>query len=356
MSDELILVLDGRPHRGWTELAVLRSIEQGPHSFDLKLTETWDERTISPRTIQAGMACQVYVDDDQILSGYVDDIDPAYDARNHSLSVRGRSKLGDLVDCSTTGGQTTQGRSLEDIARTFCKPFGIDVVVDASARKAANKPFATNDNVLDNGQPIWEFLEELARIRAVLLVSDIQGNLVITRAGTGHADVALELGSNIKSASGTFSYRELFSEYTVTGQQAGSWHTDTADTSQPIATQKGDSKRYRPFVVSSDNPADIAACRARATWQRNVHYGRSQGVTYSVEGWRQTPAGRIWTPNELVTINDEWSGLDNAERLVVETRIQLNDRSGSLTQLRTMPKEAFDLVPLPESTSTWGTP
>lgn len=350
MSDELILIVDGNPHQGWISLTAGRSIERGPHEFEVSLTDRWGKAEQSnPRSIVAGMPVQVYVNDERIINGYIDDVDPQYDDTQHTLTIRGRSKLGDLVDCSTEGKQFSR-MSLLGIASQLCAPFGIKVLVDSSAGSAAREVFNKPES-LDLGQPIWEYLEELARIRAVLLTSTADGNLLITRAGTGKADVALALGKNIKAAAGSFSHRELFSDYTVTAQQPGTPQLTGLDTSQPKGTAKG-SGRYRPFVVSANNTGDIAACRTRAEWQRNVHYGRSQGIVYTVSGWRQQPGGRLWTPNEMVPVKDPWSGLDK-ELLIVESRLRLSE-DGSITEIRVMPREAFDLVPLPETDNNEG--
>ncbi len=353
MNDQLIMVIDGKPHTGWTRATVGRSIERGPHQFDIELTDNWSSKsTIKPATVQPGMTLQAYINDDLLLTGYIDDVDPSYDKTNHLLRARGRSRLGDLVDCSTEGKQYVK-QSLLQIAQAECKPFGISVSVADSAKTAASLAFVKTHS-RDLGQPIWEFLEELARIRAVLLISDASGNLVITRAGTGRADVALELGKNIESASGTFSNRELFSDYIVTGQQSNEPTTqlEGVDNSQPKAVVKSDkaSGRFRPLTISSDNPLDIAGCKTRAEWQRNVHEGRAQGVVYTATGWRQTEGGRVWAPNELIHVNDPWMGWDD-ERLIVETRLSLDSDTGRSTEIRVMPQAAFALVPVVEQAS-----
>lgn len=347
MSDELILLVDGTPHRGWKGLTVSRSIERGPNDFEVSMTDRWDAKTTAtPKTIRAGMPVQVYINDDLICNGYIDDVDPQYGETEHSLGVRGRSKIGDLVDCSTEGTQFPR-MSLFGIANQLCAPFGIKVSASAGANTAAKQVF-NKPQSLDLGQPIWEFLEDLARVRALLLTSTPEGNLLLTRAGAGTADMTLELGKNIKSGSANFSSRELFSDYIVTAQQPKTPLIGPEDTSQPKGSAKG-AGRYRPYVISADSGGDIADCRTRAEWQRNVHFGRSQSVVYTITGWRQTDAGRLWIPNELVPVKDAWSGIDK-ELLIVETRLRLSEE-GRTTEIRVMPREAFDLLPLPEPES-----
>jgi prophage tail gpP-like protein len=346
---ELVLRVNGRNYIGFKDVVLLRSIEQGPHQFELKIAPDLNTNA-GVFDVQDGMSCQAYIDDDLVLTGAVDDINVDYDAKTHEITVIGRSKCGDLADCSTTGQQIKAGQTLLSVARQLCKPFAISVLVDNSATSAANQAFTATDLTLDAGQPIWEALEELARIRAVLLVSDSAGNLVITRSGTGNADVPLLLGTNIKAASAKRSHRSLFSEYTVAGQ-AANWATLSAEANSQ-STIAGDARRYRPSVIVTDQSVDSAACQARAEWQRRVNYGRSRSINYTMYGWRQAgDEGRIWMPNELVRVTDKFSGLDNTQRLITAVATNLTARSGRTSTLTVMPKAAFDLITQPESTS-----
>jgi len=348
---ELVLTVNNKNYVGFKEVALLRSIQQAYHQFELKVAPDLGNNVAGIFEIEDGAACTIHIDDDLVTTGYVDDINVNYDAQTHEIVVTGRSKVADLADCSTAGQQAKAGQTLLSIMQRLCKDFAIDVLVDSSATEAANQAFTTTDVTLDAGQPIWDFIEELARIRAVLLVSNAAGNLVITRSGSARADNQLKLGVNIKSAQGMRSHRSLFSEYSVSGQQPILLTSDTSATSQPAAKVVGDSQRYRPMFIHADSPADNATCKARAEWQRRVNYGRSRSITYTVKGWHQNDNGRVWMPNELINITDARNGLDNAERLIVDVNTQLTSTGGSTTSLVVMPKAAFDLITQPESTS-----
>ena len=349
---ELTLVIDSKEYRGWKRVAVSRSIEQGPHQFEVEAAPDLDADA-GIFAIEDGMPVQVLVDDTLVTNGYIDDVDVNYDKRSGSVTVRGRSKLGDLVDCSTAG-QQTKNQSLKSLATILCSPFGISVGVESSARDAANKLFGMSDLTLDAGQPIWEFLEELARVRGVMLVSTATGDLQITRAGTSRAAVALELGGNILAAKGSRSHRSLFSEVTVTGQQPA-WQSSAAGaTSQAIAKETGDAKRHRPCVLFSDSPSDTANCQAQARHKRRVNYGRSRQVIYTVQGWRQADDERIWLPNQLVQVTDARNHMNNATRLITEARLMMDARSGRTTELTVMPPEAFDVMAEEPTTTSRG--
>jgi len=345
-QDQILVKIDGKVHEFWTDATIARSIERGAHSFDLTLSDSSDENALStPRVIQVGMSVQIYINNEQIVSGYIDNVKTSYDATNHTLNISGRSKIGDLIDCSTEGKQFPIGQSLVQISKALCEPFGINVLVGDNVADVAAETF-TSDHNLDIGQPIWEFLEELARLKAILLISDADGNLVMTRAGSTVSATSLVLGKNVKSASGSFSQQQLFSDYIVCGQVANNPATKqtSKDNTQPKASiSSTQTMRYRPLTISSDNQADQFTCETRARWQRNVNESRSQNLNYTVQGWRQKQDGPLWQANELVHVNDPWMGVDK-QFLIVETRMKFGS-SGSTTELHLMPKNAFSVRP-----------
>lgn len=353
MKDELVMMFDGVPHRGWKTATIRRSIERGAHGFEVTLSENWHTPdAINRRTIRRGMPVQAYIGDDLVVSGYVNDGNVSYDAQNHTINVIGRSRVGDLIDCSTTG-KSFANQSLAQICTVLCAPFGINIIIDDNVHTAANQPF-TKTKRLDLGEPIWDFIEELARIRAVVLTSNAAGDLIMTRAGSAGTAVSLELGKNVESANGTFSEDGIHSEYTVTAQQANEADTfqDSSDTVLPMATVKG-TGRYRPMAFAADEEMDIAGCKTRAEYQKNVNEARAESITYPVTGWRQEPNGPLWTPNQLVTVNDPYQELNNAERLIVETVLTLGEQ-GRNTDIRVMPKGAYALIPEVEKATEGG--
>lgn len=335
---EIILLTDGKPHYGWKDITIDRSIENGAWAFDLSMTERWGGGHVRP--IRAGQSCQVKLDNELLITGYIDSANAEHDKSSHGIRVAGRSKTADLIDCSLPG-REFKNQTLVQIATTLCKPFGITVVDFA---RASGKFSLVR---LATGQPVYEFLEYLARIRAVRLIPDVGGNLVITRAGAESLPTVLALGDNIESASALVDYGQVFSDYTVVAQQDDVLTLNPATNAHPKgAATDSRISRYRPVTVESDSPMDSADCKTRAEWMRNTHFGRGRSGTITVPGWQQTPGGKSWTPNSRVQVDDSAIGLVG-ERLIVRARMRL-DESGSRTEITVMPKAAFELHELPE--------
>lgn len=336
---EVRLIVGNQDWGGWKTYRIGLGMQQLAGSFDLLLTERWAGQAVR-RELPEGAPCRLYYDDELLITGYIDRVNPSYNAQDHSLNVSGRDKTADLVDCSAPATQWI-GRGLVDVARELCAPFGITVIDQANAN-APFKSLKPND-----GETVFEMLDQAARIRGVLLITDGRGNVLITRAGRSRSHDALILGENIAQASGNRDLTDVFSRYTLKGQAKGD-DDDFGETVATVKAQANDSriKRHRPLTLIADGPLDAAAARERVTWERNVRWGRSQAITYTLNNHRQSN-GALWRPNSLTRVQDQYCYLHDAERLITDLTYIL-DEQGERTELTVMPKEAFDLLPQSE--------
>lgn len=332
------LIVNGQRYGGWQSIQIQRGLEQIAGRFELSLTERWGNQT-ERRPLHPGDACQISVDGETVITGFIDEVVTDYDHRSHSIRIAGRDTTGDLVDCSAPS-FNWKGQTLLQVAEKLCQPFSISVTSDTDIGGAFK---SKSDN---EGDTVFEILEQASRIRGVLLVSDGQGNLLITRAGQLKATGRLVLGKNIRAGSGRLSLQERFSNYRVKGQQPANAFSEV-ETSYQVLALSEDSvvTRHRPLTVLAEDPINAAAAQVRADWERNVRAGRSQEIEYTLTGWHDG-AGDLWQPNRLVTVADEYLELDG-ELLIVSVANSL-DAGGLLTRLMLKPREALDLVPLPE--------
>lgn len=340
------LHLDGQRHSGWTEIEIQLGLQQVADRFTLTLTEKWAEQS-TPRPIRPDSPCKVTIDGKAVITGYVDEVLPSYDNTTHSLVVSGRSKTADLVDCSQRRKTWSQPRKLEQIASELAKPFGIEVVVEADTGAPLRAP------AVEAGQPLYEALAQMARYRGVILVSNAQGQLVITKPPRGRVQTALALGQNIRTGSGRFSVRERFSQIIIQGQQPGDDFSfgEVAATPEGVASDTG--IRHRPQVILADTSVDSAGCRQRANAEVRRRNGQGRGVTYTLADW--THRDGLWQPGYLVPVNDPWLGIE-ADRLIEAIQLRLDER-GIRSEIRVVPPSAWDLTAEPEpeqEQSLWG--
>lgn len=359
--EEIQLIIDDVAYGGWKRCAITHSLDAIASTFDLQLTWKWQEvqngQVVTQYApIAEGKSCIIKIGEDLVLTGFIDDWIPSYDDKQVTVAVSGRSKTSDLVDCSVVhaSGQFNK-LTLEQIAKEICKPFSIDVVMQA----AKDDVFARVQ--VEQGETCHEFLARLAKQRGFLLTTNAQGQLVITEASKERLDTALILGENILAGRGRFSWRERFSSYTVKTQGAAFGDFDSADLSTVGGLQAQiddpDIGRYRPRIIVNDEIATAEGASIRGKWERQRALGESNFAEYTVFGWRiqketdaiTNPTGILWPINKLVDISDPIFGLDNT--YLIKTVMFEDGDNGRITALNLVPPEAMAVEPQVEKTT-----
>ncbi|BEO03105.1 hypothetical protein SMQC13_08320 [Serratia marcescens] len=340
MREVLTLSVDGKIWDGWTDMTVNRSLDNIAGEFDLTITARWS--TAAPRSIKPGMACVVSIGSDRILTGYIDDFIPSYDAENVAIRILGRDKTGDLVDSSVVdkSGQW-RGQKLETLAATLCKPYGIEVITETDTGGAFSGV------TLEQGETVFELLDRLAKQRGVLMTSDAWGRLVITRASTQRVGVALALGDNILAARGRFSWQGRASQYIVKGSTAAggvTWDDQPVKMvgGRQVVVTDSEITRYRPKILVNEDNLTVGGASARGEWYKATALGEANTSEITVAGWRENGEnGPLWRINRLAVVNDLIQQLD-VTWLIKAVSFMESD-NGRLTVLTLVPPESMDM-------------
>jgi prophage tail gpP-like protein len=343
--DEVILKAGGQVYGGWTKISVTRSLEAMSGSFTLELTWKWLGSEARYKAfmdpIKQGQPCVIEIGGERVITGYVDDWMPSYDAETVTISVSGRDKTADLVDCSIDypSGQFNN-QTLTQIANAVCKPFGIKVIVNTDVGEAFQRI------QIEQGETPHELLARLAKQRGVLLTSDTFGNLVITRASKQRAGVSLILGENVKAARGRFSYRQRYSKFKIKSV-GGSWGEELD--SAPLSTVGGieaeirdpEILRYRPLIIVNEEVTTAEGAAKRGKWERQRSIAKANSAEYTVTGWRIPQTGKLWNFNTIVPVQDEILGLD--EELLISSVMFSEDDAGRLAVVSVVRPESMEV-------------
>lgn len=340
--NEITLLVDGTAYGGWQAVEVQRGIEQMAGGFVLQLSDRWDGQA-EPYALHEGLACSVKIGPDTVITGYIDDYEVECDPENHTITVHGRDKTADLVDCSAIH-KTGQWHNvpLLQIVQDIAKPFGIAVVVDEEAD--LGEPFKSF--ALEEGETAFCAIDRACRMRAVLCTSTPLGEVLLTQASDEDSGVQLIEGVNMLVFGARHSWRERHSKVTVKGQGKG----DDDENGAAVAQGKGEGQdaqinRYRPLVVVAEHGAGLKSLKERALWEVQVRMGRGKRGHCRVVGWRvggDGLAGRLWRPNMLVYIDSPRLNLA-ADMLIVSCIYRRADK-GTETELTFARREAFELV------------
>lgn len=337
------LKVDGKIFSGWTSVTVNRSIETMAGYFDLGVNVqiSTDLSSLAP-----GKPFTLSIDGQTVITGYTDGRRRQMGADSMKITIAGRDKTADLIDCAAIykGGQWKK-RTLEQIARDLCQPYGVAVRWELTDAESA-APFSSF--TLDHSETVYEALGRAARARGVLITSNAAGDLVFTRADESHSD-RLVLGENLLSVDFDEDYRDRFSEYTVKGHGRSNGKVgDTVD-ARTIASQKGTATdsaitRYRPMIILADSKIDAQSATARALREQRRRLAKSVTFEAQLDGWTRSN-GQIWMPNILAEIDASKFAIQTGPLLVSKVVLTLDDREGVKTTLTLAPRDGF-LVPV----------
>ena len=341
-GNQALLLIDGQAYGGWTRIEVQRGIEQIAGGFVLQLTSRYPGLE-TPMQLREGLSCQVKLGNDLVISGYIDDYETDDTDTSSMVRVAGRDKTGDLVDCSAiykTG--QWRGVKLAQIVADIALPFKIKVVV----APGTNTGDVFKRYALEEGEKAFDAIDRACRLRAVLVTSTPDGNLLLTTASGASSGVALVEGVNMKKFNSHHSWKERYSEVTLKGQVPG----DDDESGAAVAHLKASAKdieinRYRPLVVMAEHGTSTKSLADRAAWEIKVRMGRGKRGGCTVVGWRTGTDGQegpLWQPNTLVHVTSERMNIDR-ELLIVSCSYQLTEQ-GKVTDITFARPEAFELV------------
>lgn len=371
--EKLTMYVGGQVYGGWTSIRIRHGIEQIAGTFQIGLTDRWPGQ-ITKWTIPPGELCELKIGEHTVISGYVDSVSVDYDKESHELSISGRDRTGDLVDCSAPS-KSFSGLTFLQIAQILCEPYKVKVYDETNSVK---KVTATQKKIgkqgtpppklraagalpkagCQNGESVFKFLERIARSEGVLLVSDHEGGLLITTAGRApRCPVTLEHGVNILSAKSDRSHTNLFSEITVKGQSSGqgigadglesifsSKATVSRGSGGAVVRTGSQIGRYRPLIIVSESQADAKRIKQRAEWEVGNREAKSVRYTVKVQGWYpKWNDGDIWRINSMVKVVDPECRMDG-EWLIAAVNFSL-DASGTIAELELTSPKAFDQLP-----------
>ncbi|WP_156293352.1 phage baseplate assembly protein [Serratia oryzae] len=338
MSDNNVTLRVGdREWGGWTSVSISAGIERLARDFNIEITRQWpgseDVGNLQPK-IKKGDPVTVLIGTDLVITGYIDATPVRYDARSVSVGIVGRSKTADLIDCSAMTTQFT-GRTFTQIAEQLARPFGVSVV------NAGIESTPVIGLQVDFGETVIDVLDKMMGLQQVLAYDNPAGELVIGPVGASHCVTALVLGENIISCDTEQSIKERFSEYQVAGQRAGNDEDfgEVITSAIRAKTVDGGVRRYRPMVIKQAGNATGGSVIERSQFEMLRRAARTDEVTYTVQGWRQGN-GKLWEPNQLVTVYDPVLGFINRDMLIAEVTYSKSEQ-GTTAQLRIGPPDAY---------------
>ena len=349
MENTVKLFCDGLEYTDFKEVSITKSLNHVAGSFEAVVANN----NLSNFPIKQWQDIKVEVNNEQVMAGYISVVNPSYDQDSeHDINIAGYDYTVDIVDSHIIANTQYQGPlTFGD----FCRKVIADNNLVVGVFDLSGVEFSEEEEMsAETGQTVFEFLRTYAYKKGLILNSDNRGVLVSYRNNGEDSKIEIinqrDKKNNrfIKSATPTFDMTNRYSKVVVKSQGGlngfpsfCSLFGEDLENIQGFAIDE-DVKRNRTLLIVSKSASDSKACEEQAIWEINKR--RADSIKYKCEVFGFTaPNGQLWSVGDLITISDDYAGIQSTMLLDETTFIQ-SENSGSTTRLSFVSPSTYKLV------------
>ena len=305
---KLELKVDNRKYSGWENVSINKSMQSIAHNFSMNIFNADDI------SIQDDDLIQILIDDKVFFTGYLDDMVIGISDTKKPLSISGRSKTGDLIDCNISDNKQYNKQNIKQIISDLVKPFNINV----SSNLTLEPLEIFNTKV---GETYFDAINRLCKQTNTLPISDNFGNIEIVKNQQNKSSIVLKDG-DFKELNYPKKLSKRFSKYTYKKEGIATDVTDGRITDDTVL-------RFKPFVGVNTEDKDN---QDLAKWQLNHNKVSEISLTAVVKGWDL----------EINTIVKLETEIVNNSFLIKDISYSKSD-SGTISNVTFVSKDSYDI-------------
>lgn len=387
MVNEITLQIGDETYVDFKSFSLFRDIEALSGRFTVSVSPPDNMADFIIDIQEPNSAIILRIDNEPIITGYIDYVNINYSDTSHEIIFGGRDKTSDFVDSTLESTTFNPPIGFVDLLTRLLKIVGYQVVsinkqigfgqpnlnqISIINNVGYIAPFSTAEGIqLRHSESAFGLIQKMAEKRQLILSSDGNGNIVIAEIGDEISQTILQnvrlpgptTGiNNLKNAEVKTDFTERFNKYTIKSMvnqnndnPVGTINTaviTNVGVAQSGTAYDGQVRSTRKFTNIGSSAMNSSDCINRAIWQANI--ALTKGFTYSCEvfGFRQNLidvpnfAGYLlnplWKPNQLVYVNDEFANIDD-EMLIKSVTYKQDLQNGSTSKLDLVNKQSFSL-------------
>jgi prophage tail gpP-like protein len=281
--------------------------------------------------IKPGDACTVTLAGQQVINGYVESRQVAYNATAHGIQIIGKGKpvWASKSSIASKDGNF-DGMSVEEVARKVLAPFGTPLKTIGLLNPRPFEKLQSNP-----GELTFDFIDRIARPRGIQIGTTPNGEfLLIGRRKLGEVQIQGELieGTNIKAMQCVIDLQHNYSDINVTAQAQGSDDQSGTAASELFCSVKGDA----PFKSLLEIPAEQPVKSQEEVCERALFEAQWQLATkitaiVTVQGWLYDGIN-LWRAGQFVFVQSPMAMLELVLGAQAVTYTQDNE-NGTQTEL-----------------------
>lgn len=333
------LLANGIKITGWKTVRITRGIERIPSDFEVSMTDNLTG--VDQIIVGTGDPFVLKIGNFTVMTGYIDRVVESMTPSEHALTISGRGKCQDLVDCSAIF-DTFQFLDVfaSDIAKKLAKPFSIEVALEAKEEVMFSQV------CLNVGETPFAVIDRYCKISNLLCYENEDGKLVIGQVSEDMPSSGFKQGVNVQQASYLRDASNQFSEYRVY-PVGNAILTDVGQLPFSEFTYKNElvkRTRVKSFIQMNNDPGAETSNR-HAVWECNRRIGRGNVIALTTDSWVDSN-GQLYKPNTQVSVSlPKLKVQENQKWVIAEVTYRLG-MDGTNCDLVLMPPEAFKPEPI----------
>lgn len=303
---------------------------------------------------------KVRIDDELVLTGYLEVSGWNINDSQGILTIQGRSASAPIVDYSAGPPFQFQNITFNDFGREMWKAVGGNVtrttetftdfneegkreLLEIESLNGGAVAIASPDTgkiseiSITPGQSLYEVLSQLASANGLWAIPTPTGQLGYKKLDSGMPSVAtlVEGQGPVRSVTATADITKRFQRYMVVGAFEGNPEA-TAEVSDPETF--GLAKRGRKIAPLNQQSTDMDQA---ARFLRSTALIDSYTASCEVEGWHYN--GNLWQPGKIIVLQAPGAYINNPSRFMIKNvTLQLDESGGQITGLDLAIPEAYD--------------
>lgn len=352
MAQKITIKINNQRLEGFDNVSASRNIENFCANFSFQAFS--ENKVILP--FNPSQPCEVYVEDNLFINGTLDKVNIGYKMTSgnasHFFNLSGRDQTSILVDNSIEGNfNFTAPINIVDILQFIVKDFTTRIGVIAPLFPI---PDFQKEELLSakEGQNLFKFMDNLARQRGILLMTDENGNIILgtQQRAKYRAKLVNEINNdtnNILQGSLSRDYSDRYHRYKTYSQSNMSSDVNTSPDYNitGIYADSGTFVNADKYIdIQSEVSVNQSSNNTRAEWEGKVRAARSEIYTVKVVGFiadeLEFGIKDFWEPNRLIDIKDDLLGI-NTTLLIRSVNYDYTSTTGPITTLELVDKNAY---------------
>ena len=352
VDNNLEIDINGQRFTGFTYASVARSMDALSGTFFFSTTIKEDADGLIDNGLKMDDKVEIFIDDQKVMTGYIEELSIDAGVNNHELSFGGRDITSDIIDSSMPSFSELSFKNFKILIEKVLNKADIDVKVISSLAKQDLDTlnfdaFGGDGKAPDLNMTIFDFFDHFAKQKQVLLLTNENGDLVITREESKVSPGALTCkknnnNNNIISANVNINTYERFSKVNISSQDTNAVDKNLIN-QQGFATDSQIRKSKQQRIFYPNKTTDPNALQNMSQWHVNIY--KAKGTSYSTvtQGYYAQPVSELlWEINTLVDVEDDLTNV-KGQYLIEGFSFTKDADSGSITRLNIVNKGSYSV-------------